>query len=224
MKKAKRSLSIVLVAASLALGSQASVLWAGGAPQMMGGPMHDPAGSSMRGMMQKMMGGRLPPGINPAFLPEPRSEGARLLQKFCTQCHKLPGPGRHIAAEWPPVVARMNMRMRMMSRMGMTMMGRIAAPTEHEVDVITAYLEKYAQKPINPEKYPGLDSRAGKAFSFTCAQCHALPDPKQHTAREWPSVVERMKGHEAVMGKIIPDNNTTNEIIEFLKRRGRTGK
>jgi len=178
----------------------------------------------MRGMMQQMMGDRLPPGINPNLLPKPRSNGARLLQQFCTQCHKLPGPGMHTAAGWPPVVARMNRRMQMMSRMGMTMMGKIVAPTEREVAVIIAYLEKYAQKPINPEKYPGLDSRAGRAFSLTCAQCHALPDPKQHTAREWPAVVERMKGHAAVMGKIVPGNNTTKEIVGFLERHGRTEK
>lgn len=174
----------------------------------------------MREMMQNMMGDRLPPRINPAILPVPHSEGARLIEQYCTQCHNLPGPGMHTAAEWPGVVTRMNTRMQMMRKMGMTMMGSIAAPSQQELDVITPYLEKYAQKPIAPEKYP-LDSPAGKAFSFTCAQCHALPEPTQHSARDWPSLVARMKEHEAVMGKAVPDDKTTEEIIGFLQRYGR---
>ena len=37
----------------------------------------------------------VPPGIDPALLPEPASKGAQVLQRTCTQCHNLPGPGRH---------------------------------------------------------------------------------------------------------------------------------
>ena len=47
----------------------------------------------MKRLMQAMMGNLLPLGINPAALPQPHSEGARLMQHYCTQCHGLPGPG-----------------------------------------------------------------------------------------------------------------------------------
>lgn len=96
---------------------------------MMGG-MH-------RNMMQRMMGGALPSGIDPALLPEPHSAGAMVLQDYCTQCHNL-------------------------------------------------------------------------------------PDPRQHSAQEWPAVVERMRGHEAAMGKIVPDKTTTAEIIDFLRQHALT--
>ena len=85
--------TVVLSAAGASCG------WAQG---MMGGHggMMDREG--MREMMQNMMGDMLPP-MNPDQLPDPDSKGARLLQQFCTQCHNLPGPGMHTAAEWPAV-------------------------------------------------------------------------------------------------------------------------
>ncbi|CUB07480.1 hypothetical protein [Tepidiphilus thermophilus] len=178
-------------------------------PGMMG-PMH-------RNMMQRMMGGALPPGVDPALLPEPHSAGARILEYYCTQCHNLPGPGMHTAAEWPQVLGRMNMRMQMMSGM----MG-VAAPNSAELDILLDYLQKHAQQPIDAAEFPDLNTRAGQAFGTICAQCHALPDPRQHTEQEWPAVVGRMRGHEAAMGKFVPDKTTTAEIIDFLRRHGRT--
>jgi len=182
-------------------------------PGMMG-PMH-------RNMMQRMMGGALPPGIDPALLPEPDSAGARILQYYCVQCHNLPGPGMHTAAGWPRVLGRMNMRMRMMGGMMGGMMG-VVAPSRVELDILLDYLQKHAQEPIDAAKYPDLNTQAGQAFSTSCVQCHALPDPRQHTAQEWPAVVGRMRGHEAAMGKFVPDKTTTAEIIDFLRRHGRT--
>lgn len=56
----------------------------------------------------------------------------------------------------------------------------------------------------------------------------ALPDPGQHTAREWPKVVERMKRHmewtNIVVGasteRAVPELKT-REIIRFLQRHAR---
>lgn len=170
-------------------------------------------GGAHRNMMQQMMGGLLPPGMDSTLLPEPHSAGAQLLKQFCMQCHNLPGPGMHSVSEWQQVLGRMNMRMQMMGGM----MG-IAAPDGVELEILLAYLQKHAQKPIDAGKYPDLNTRAGQAFSTICAQCHARPDPEQHTAQEWPSVVVRMRGNMAAMGKIIPDETTTAEIIDFLRR------
>lgn len=176
-------------------------------------------GDMHRNMMQRMMGGALPSGIDPALLPEPHSAGAMILKDYCTQCHNLPGPGMHTIAEWPRVLGRMNMRMQMMGGM----MG-IMAPNSVELEILLAYLQEHAQQPIAAAEYPDLNTQAGQTFSATCQQCHALPDPRQHTAQEWPAVVERMRGNMAVMGKIVPDKTTTADIIDFLRRHGRTEK
>ena len=102
--------------------------------------------SGMKRMMQDMMGNMLPLGIDPASLPQPHSEGARLMQHYCTQCHGLPGPGLHTAAEWPAVMARMAARARIMS--DQDMMG-IQAPSAKEQATLLAYLQKHAQIPLN---------------------------------------------------------------------------
>lgn len=99
----------------------------------------------------------------------------------------------------------------------------IEAPTETELRVLIGYLQRHAQKPLDPEEYEDLDlsTGAGKPFRTTCAQCHALPDPKQHTAQEWPAVVTRMQRNMVAMGKSVPDKATLEEIIEFLQRHSR---
>jgi cytochrome c2 len=119
------------------------------------------------------------------------------------------------------VVERMNRRMQMMSRHGMMMMGRAEAPTEKELAEIIDYLQSHAQKPLPTRLMPDLESPAGKAFHAACSQCHTLPDPGQHTAEEWPAVVERMKGYMASMGKAVPDEKELGEIVGFLQRHGR---
>lgn len=187
------------------------------------------AGMMGPGMMGPGMMGSFPPASDPASLPEPHSEGARLLQVFCIQCHGLPGPGLHTVEEWPAVVGRMNLRMQMMGHMGMMMggmgmMGRIEAPSERELDVILSYLQQHAQRPIGEELRGALETKAGHAFQSICAQCHALPDPKQHTAQEWPAVVDRMKVHETTLGKLVPDETETREIIGFLRQYALTAK
>lgn len=189
---------------------------------MMGGPMMMDR-DDMRAMMNRMMGGQLPPGIAPQDLPDPQSEGARLLNNYCTQCHNLPGPGMHTAEEWPSVVDRMNQRMQMMGGHGMMgmMMGSIEAPSESEVKAIVDYLQGHAQQPIDASRYSDLNTPAGQAFQNTCSRCHALPDPKQHIADEWPVVVERMTRNMQTMGKPVPDKDTLQDIVAYLQRHAK---
>jgi len=179
---------------------------------MMGGTMMmDRAG--MKEMMKNMMGAQLPPGLDPGHLPEPRSSGAQLLARYCTQCHELPGPGLHTAGEWPSVADRMNRRMRMMSGM----MHDIEAPDNDGLRTLVAYLQQHAQMPMDKTKYTDLNTPAGKSFEAMCSQCHALPDPKQHTADEWPGVVGRMTQNMKTMGKPLPDLATLELAVEFLQ-------
>lgn len=171
----------------------------------------------MREMMQSMMADVLPPpGLAPEQLPVPRSHGARLLTRYCTQCHALPGPGMHTAEEWPHVVERMQQRMDMHGRM----MGGLDVPTPAALMTIRDYLQTHAQKPLLQSQFSILAEPGGQAFRQICAQCHALPDPRQHSAAEWPAVVIRMQRNMAVMRKPLPDEAMVGQIAEFLARHG----
>ena len=172
----------------------------------------------------------LPPSIEPRRLPEPRSEGARLAARYCVQCHYLPSPQMHTPDKWTTIVVRMVWRMQGQGNMGVLMkemMDLVEAPSEQETGVLIAYLKKHGQREMDPG-HPALKSEAGKMFSIACTQCHALPDPRRHTRREWPGVVERMMEHMAwtntVVGadalKTTPVLDTT-EIVRFLQRHAR---
>ncbi len=180
------------------------------------------ASAQCMGMGRGMMGGSFPPATDPALLPERESPGAQLLQTYCTQCHGLPAPGLHTAEEWPAVVARMNRRMRHMGHMGMMggmhrRMHGVSAPSSDERDAILAYLSAHAQKAAGEDLHEALETQPGQTFLAICAQCHGLPDPKQHTQREWPTVVERMKLNARRLGKTVPDDAQTREIVTFLR-------
>lgn len=174
----------------------------------------------MKAMMSRMMSAQLPPGIDPQDLPEPRSEGARLLAQYCAQCHHLPGPGLHTAQEWPAVVERMLGRMQMMSGM-MGMMDGVEAPTPGEARTLRAYLQRNAQRPIDRSRYADLATPEGRLFESACSQCHALPDPKQHAAGEWPGVIERMTRNMQAMGRPSPSPATREAILAFLQRHAK---
>lgn len=186
---------------------------------MMGGMMNQ---EQMRQMMQEMMGGLLPPGINPEELPDPQSEGARLLTRSCTQCHNLPSPAMHTAEEWPVVMQRMIARMTMMSRMGgMGMMPQIEAPSRKQQDTILSYLQSHALQSIVPGKLSSPESPEARTFQNVCSQCHGLPDPALHTAAEWPTVVERMRTNMRSMGKRVITEEEKEGIVSYLTRNAR---
>ena len=71
----------------------------------------------------------------------PEGEAFRLA---CSQCHVLPDPKRHTAAEWRAVVARMQENMEWMNRV----VGTKPIPGEPQlrIDQINAFLERHARK------------------------------------------------------------------------------
>lgn len=172
----------------------------------------------------------LPAAVEPRDLPEPRSDGARLTVRYCVQCHYLPSPPMHAADKWTTIVVRMVWRMQGKGNLGelmKEMMDHVEAPSDQEIVTLTRYLQKHAQKEIDP-RHPALKSSAGRMFSIACSQCHALPDPKGHTAREWPEVVERMERHMAWANVVVGADSLktmpvldTNEIVRFLRRYAR---
>ncbi len=84
----------------------------------------------------------IPPGFTPAMLPEPRSRGAQLTQRYCVQCHNLANPAMHDARRWPGVIERMLPRMEGKGNMGKLMaemMVGVEAPSWDETQAIIAY-------------------------------------------------------------------------------------
>jgi len=148
----------------------------------------------------------IPPGFTPEMLPEPASRGARLTRRYCVQCHNLANPAMHDAARWPSVVNRMVPRMEGKGNMGKLMsemMAGVQAPSPGETRVIVAYHVKHGQKPIDPARIPEVNAPSAEPFRLACGQCHVLPDPRRHTAREWPAVVARMQKNMEWMNRVV---------------------
>lgn len=157
----------------------------------------------------------IPVGIDAETLPEPGSEGAQEMVTYCVQCHGLPPPNMHTAEEWQDVLKRMERHIEV--RRG-GMFARVAMPSAQDWHKLREYLAAHSQKPLEPSRVVDLDTPAGQAFHATCSQCHAPPDPAQHTAREWASVVVRMKYNMESAGKPVPDDKTTELIVAFLRK------
>src|SRR5262245_26984009 len=173
----------------------------------------------------------LPPTFELQQLPAPKSRGARLLVRYCVQCHNLPNPAMHQAAKWPAVFERMVVRMRGRGNMGELMhemMAGVRAPSDEEARVLLAYLRRNGQQPLDPRKYPEVDLPEGQSFKLACQQCHVLPDPQRHTAAEWPAVVARMEKNMEWMNRVVGNHHPPDEpqlrideINAFLVKRAR---
>jgi cytochrome c2 len=148
----------------------------------------------------------LPPTFAAQGLPEPGSEGARLTLRYCTQCHNLANPAMHHEAKWPAIVDRMVVRMEGRGNMGLLMadmMAGVKAPSLEEKRALTAYLQKHAQAPLDPARYPQAWRAEGDAFRRACNQCHTLPDPQRYTAAQWRAVVARMQENMEWMNRVV---------------------
>jgi cytochrome c5 len=173
----------------------------------------------------------IPPGFEPAMLPEPRSRGAQLTQRYCVQCHNLANPAMHDAARWPAVIERMVPRMEGKGNMGKLMsemMAGVEAPSPEEKQAIVAYHRKHALQPLDAKRLPEVNTPRAESFRVACGQCHALPDPQMHTAKEWPAVVERMQKNMEWMNRVVGSRPVPGEpqlriedINAFLVRHAR---
>ena len=173
----------------------------------------------------------IPPGFTPKMLPEPRSAGAQLTQRYCTQCHNLANPAMHDAARWPSVIQRMLPRMEGKGNMGRLMaemMAGVEAPSPQETQVLVDYHVTHAQKALDPARVPEVDSPAAESFRLACSQCHVLPDPRRYTAKQWPAVVARMKRYMELTNRPVATKPVPGEpqlkiedINAFLARYAR---
>jgi len=112
-----------------------------------------------------------------------------------------------------------------MGRLMADMMVGVQAPGEEDTRLLAAYLRKHAQKALDPAHYPEVNTPAGESFRRACGQCHALPDPRRHTAAEWPAVVVRMQKNMGWMNRVVGSKPIpgepqlrTEEINAFLAR------
>lgn len=129
------------------IGTDPSAGGAGGAPpkaDMLPGYSSAPGEAPRGGVEGLMMGGVMPRSADIQDLPEPDSEGAKLLNRYCTQCHGLPTPDQHSAEGWFPVVERMRMRLRWMATYSNM---KFAEPSAAETVVINRYLSEHARSP-----------------------------------------------------------------------------
>ncbi len=139
----------------------------------------------------------VPPGIAPGLLPQQGSAGATLLQRYCTQCHNLPGPGRHTREEWPDVLARMETLMQV-SRFYRGLLGPVAAPDAQEQAELRAYLERNALRPLAPAL---VTSTPRQIYVAACGDCHTAPDPRAYLSGDWPGLLARMGQHRVTMAR-----------------------
>jgi len=160
----------------------------------------------------------IPKGLNPLDLPDADGRGATLLTLYCVQCHDLPTPLMHSAREWPAIIDRMQ---HLMASRSTGMLAHVIMPAEKDWQQLRNYMDEFAQTALDSSRFDDLDSPEGLAFQSTCSQCHATPSPTQHTAREWPRVVLRMKTHMRNAGKDVPDAETTQQVVSYLQEHSK---
>jgi len=98
-------------------------------------------------------------------------------------------------------------------------MSGAAAPTRSELATILSYLQQHALRAAPISAPDTASDPAAALFARSCARCHALPDPRQHTAAEWPAVVARMRQNMEKMGVAPISDDEANRITEYLERR-----
>ena len=150
----------------------------------------------------------LPPGVAPESLPEPTSQGAKILAQYCTQCHALPSPNMHGPMDWPFALRRMWVRLDMMAgALG------VQAPSTAERSLLLAYLQKNALKVAeNLPPGPGKD-----VFMAVCSRCHVLADPKMHSPPDWPVVVMIMEKNMEKMHVSGVTRPQAEQIVSYLQ-------
>ena len=203
----------IVISAALVL-VPGSLIVMGGEKAMDKGMM---GGDHMKGAMENVTSVEVP-GISTAHLPQPESAGARLLLRYCAQCHNLPSPATHSAEEWPKVLERMDGHMKLSVGMGHREMMRIKRPTDSERKTIGAYLGTNGLRPFAGKTLPDAESPGGKLFQKICSGCHVLPDTGLHISEEWPDVVERMRMNMKVLGKEGISGEERDQIVIYLKK------
>ncbi len=178
----------------------------------------------------------MPKGIQQDDMPASNSDGAKLTIMYCSQCHGIPYPAGHSASDWKVIMRKMMLYMRqsdhlgsgggMMGGMRGGMMGNrnmpmgimnAKVPSQSEQKLILSHLQNHSLKTIQENELPVSTSGAIEEFKKTCSKCHALPSPYQHTAKQWPVVVERMLKHMKEFNLPSLPESEINSITAYLQ-------
>lgn len=155
----------------------------------------------------------LPPtGVAAADLPDAESDGAVVLMSYCAQCHALPAPTSHSATDWPGVLRRMWLRM---DQLPTELEVRLPDPIERYA--LVDYLTENALQ-VGDATLP--EARGREAFERVCSQCHALPDPRTHSAADWPAVFLRMEQNMERMQVTPPSSSEAGDVLTYLQAVG----
>lgn len=92
------------------------------------------------GMMTGASGSMWAPTAAPS-LPEADSRGARLIGKYCAQCHAPPSPSLHTAEEWAGVTQRMRGHIGELAASGVG----VQMPDASDLNALTQYLSKHGR-------------------------------------------------------------------------------
>lgn len=199
----------------------------------LGGDVTAGMSRGQRWRMISSVGAGLPPiSYSPEDLPEPDSRGAGLIQVYCTQCHWIPVPQMHTAAEWPVLMRRMVLRARTLQDrlggplteglLGEVLMAGISTadvPTQGQVDTMLAYLNRNALEPATPQ---GLgEGEEARFYVQECSICHEAPSPLAHTPAEWEEIVGRMQSNMAAVNVEPYDGETVDRVLAYLRERSR---
>jgi cytochrome c5 len=178
--------------------------------------------------------GLTPAEFDPADLPEPTSPGAAVLQTYCTQCHWLPTPQLHSAAEWPIIVRAMVLRMRLLeTRVRGPLLERLGAqnlrssvtfravPEPDQLDSLRAYLVRNAFPVVGTGELP--PGPRTSLFEDKCSVCHQAPSPRAHTSAEWKLVVPHMQENMHLMQVDTLTSDQLHTIEGLLGQFGKKG-
>lgn len=222
--KHMRSVAIVIGAAGVLVSYWALVAWGSHVEvprhgeEIECGPA--PNQAELRGLLAELMRAWVPPRREQAALPNADSRGAKLMGRYCAQCHGLPNPGAYSADEWPRVMERMSLRMQALGSLRCHVL-QLAVPTDQEKAELLAYLRQSAFESLNAGPKVPLTGEGAMAYLNFCSQCHDPPHPRQHLASEWLKVVNRMQDYAYFIGRRTITDKENAAILEFLKSQAR---
>jgi len=72
--------------------------------------------------------------------------------------------------------------------------------------------------PVAAVGLPEPESPGAKSMKAVCSQCHGVPQPTSHIAKDWPNIVARMNDHRIMLAmKAISDEQRVI-ILDYLQK------
>ena len=65
---------------------------------------------------------------------------------------------------------------------------------------------------------PEPESPGAKAMQAVCSQCHGVPQPASHIAKDWPNVVTRMNNRRMMLAMKAISDEQRGIILDYLQK------